>query len=71
MENRDLLQAWALTDPEYTAKLIESWVDASKGNDLWTDSLSTTLNALTSPRAERLRILFRYSGGHWFPGTDL
>ena len=71
IENLDLLQAWALIDPEYTVKLIESRVDAAKGNDFWTNYLVYTLDLLTTPPDQRAEVLLRHSGGRWFPGTEL
>ena len=71
MENLNLLQAWALIDPEYTVRLIESRVEASKGENFWTNYLISTLDLLTTPPEQRAQVLLRYSGGRWFPGTEL
>ena len=70
MENLDLLQAWALIDLEYTVRLIESRVEASKGNDFWSNYLICTLELLTTPPEQRVQVLLRHSGGHRFPGTE-
>ncbi len=71
MENLDLLQAWALIDLDYAVKLIESRVEAAKGNDFWTSYLIYTLDLLTTPPDRRAEVLLRRSGGRWFPGTEL
>jgi hypothetical protein len=71
MENLDLLQAWALADLGHAVKVIESWVDASKGKNFWTNYLIHTLELLTTPPEERVREMLRRQGGSWVPGAEL
>jgi hypothetical protein len=69
MEDRVLLSVWALADIDHAEKLIESWIEVSKGGNVWVDSLIRIMDVLTTPHAERARCLLRFEG-YWFPGED-
>ena len=69
MHDRACLSAWALADIEHAEKLVESWIEVCKGEDVWVDSLIRIMDVLTTPPAERARCLLRFEG-YWFPGED-
>jgi hypothetical protein len=69
MGDRVLLSAWALADIDHAEKLIESWIEVCRGENVWVDSLIRVMDALTTPRGERARCLLRFEG-YWFPGED-
>lgn len=71
LENRELLQAWTLIDPEYVATLVEARMDAAKGGDFWTNYLISAIDLLVAPPDERPKLLFRYTGGRWFPDEEI